>query len=284
MTYGKAITAGAIVRRPDLTGMDIGWAELDEFKNKSAENIDRSKELEASVVGALEVYLGSHIGTPVPTATLRNIVLSKLATAAQNLAKNQKSELWRTKLHVAYQDLDINGRAMLQRSLTAKARKDGVTTIGTAALSRLPDALDPFSDDDFWVLGSVVEIAKRGAKKMKYADPYLPELVISLQRAWTMITGRSTLIEKMLDNVDDLDSEQTKLYPFIEWVNSLIKSGIELALESREPDSSGAEQPFKVDFLPRSALTAALAAELREPLRTSSILALLRAVRKTKNN
>jgi hypothetical protein len=173
---------------------------------------------------------------------------------------------------------------MLQRSLAAKARKDGVTTIGTAALSRLPDALDPFSDDDFWVLGSVVEIAKRGAKKMKYADPYLPELVISLQRAWTMITGRSMLIEKMVDNVDDPDGGQTKLYPFIEWVNSLIKSGVELALESREPDSSGAEQPFEVDFLPRSALTAALAAGLREPLRTSSILALLRAERKTKNN
>lgn len=233
MPGGKAISSGGMIRRPNLADLDIATEKLLHYRLKSRKLAFRSPaEIREQVREAVEVYIGSHLGTQVATVTERNRILSKISVAANKLVAGADERHWRAKLSDAVRLLDVNGRSDLHRSLTAAARGGPEAAAGTRGIIRLLQIGDPrypSEPGDTWLIRQTATIAGRRPFRQKGADPFLRYLVMTLAPLWTEVTGRTALSELTNDALINGAETPATEYPFAIWLDALVTSGIELA-------------------------------------------------------
>jgi len=233
MPGGKATNSGALVRRPNLRGVDIAEAKLLAYRlNGRSGPFKEPADIEGSVREALEVYIGSHLGTEVPTATERNKTLAKISAAANKLVQGKNPNLWRPKLAAAVRLLDTGGRDRLHKSLTAAARADPTATngsIGIVRLLQLGDEERQPEPGDEWLIKRTAEIAAQRSTRQKAGDPFLFGLVEALAPLWSEVTGRTPLSEVHEDSVQTGAEDPVIEFPFAAWIDALVTSAVEQA-------------------------------------------------------
>jgi len=249
----RASFTGAFLERPDLQSLEICEAHLSAARIGDPSAVCAPAEIAPAVRDALEIYLGAHIGAPVPTTTERNKILARIATASERILASDpagSASDWRGKLHQALKELEINGESALHRAIT-KADRDrpggARGTTGVAHLRTLSLQSLPLSAEDVWLLETVIAatsnraewVQKRAAEDLlnptrlqRERDSFLPLLIKTLAPLWTRATARTALSE-----IDAANADGGPVYPFVDWVDALLASATEHINKHAHPES-----------------------------------------------
>jgi hypothetical protein len=221
MPRGKASIGGALIRRPQLEALDLFPTLLAEAHLKrTAPTATSLASAQTVLCDAVEVFIGSHRGTVLVTATVREKVKAEIGRCALRLARSPNEVSLRRHLLQAIASLDLGGRDALHKHLTAHGRRVG-RRAGIAWLERWLRSTLPVPPVDVTAIQAVAEFAAVRVIA-SWRDPFLPRLVRVASPVWTDLTGRTPLAQ---------DGEKNFL--FAQWLWRIVDEASDGEVEAR---------------------------------------------------
>jgi hypothetical protein len=220
MPAGKAAYRGAMIDRPSLAELDIHEGFLASARRAGYVLPDGEPSLATrdEIREGLELYLGSHRGTPPATLTERSKALRKLTSALETCLRDEHWRSGAEEISRWIEKLGWSWRHDLHRYLTDAARSGRIPADAPAEFLQWPRR-------GASCLPLVAEFCAE-PRASEWPDPYLRHLVFDLAPSWRRLTGRALRAEGA-DKVSLLG----------EWVRRLVASAAPGANLARTPNA-----------------------------------------------